>query len=289
VVIDVALVAKLLTEQHPDLAHHPLRSIAAGWDNALFRLGDEWAVRLPRRALAAPLILHEQRWLPELAKRLPLPVPTPVRCGGPGRVYPWSWSIVPWLRGQPAADSPLNAGEAPRFGAFLRALHQPAPGDAPANPVRGVPLSHRAAAVEERMERLAARTDCISPAIRDIWRQALAAPLDRPPTWLHGDLHPRNVLGENGRITGVIDWGDLTAGDNATDLAAIWMVFPDLEARTAACAAYGELSEATIRRAKGWALLFGVVFLDTGLIDNPGNAALGEQILRQLAQAEAQE
>jgi aminoglycoside phosphotransferase (APT) family kinase protein len=278
----VALVSELLRDQHPDLAHWPLTSVEAGWDNALFRLGDEWAVRLPRRAAAAPLIVHEQRWLPRLAEQLPLPVPTPVRIGTPGRGYPWSWSIVPWLPGQPADQAPPDTAQAPLFAAFLRALHGPAPADAPANPVRGVPLSRRAAAVEERLQRLAERTNCITPLIWDIWQQALDAPLDRSPTWLHGDLHPRNVLVEDGRVTGVIDWGDLTSGDATTDLASIWMLFAEPQARAAAWAAYGELSEATIRRAKGWAVLFGVMLLDTGLIDNPRNAAIGEQILRRL-------
>jgi aminoglycoside phosphotransferase (APT) family kinase protein len=130
------------------------------------------------------------------------------------------------------------------------------------------------------MRRLAGRTDLITPRIRQIWNEALDAPLDGAVTWLHGDLHPRNVLVEAGVITGIIDWGDITSGDCATDLASIWMLFTGPHARQDALSAYANQSEATVQRAKGWAVLFGVVMLDTGLSDNPRNAAIGERILR---------
>jgi aminoglycoside phosphotransferase (APT) family kinase protein len=282
--IDDALVAELIAEQHPDLAHLSLRAIDAGWDNALFRLGDQLAVRLPRRAIAAPLIIHEQTWLPRLAVQLPLPIPAPVRVGTPVCGYPWHWSVVPWLPGEAADQHAPDPAQARPFAAFLRSLHRPAPSDAPANSVRGGPLHERARFTEARMQRLSNSTSLITPQIRQIWHAALDAPLDAPPTWLHGDLHPRNVLVEHGTISGIIDWGDLTSGDTATDLAAIWMLFAEPHARQAALAAYGALSEATLRRARGWAVMFGVLLLDTGLIDNPRHAAIGEQTLCRLAE-----
>lgn len=282
VAIDSALVAGLLEAQYPDLARLPLRSVGEGWDNALFRVGDDLAVRLPRRAAASSLILHEQRWLPILAGRLTLPVPVPLRVGRPARGYPWSWSVVPWLPGVTADEEEPEASQAWPFAAFLRSLHQPAPADAPANPFRGVPLKNRAAGVEERMERLAVQTDLITPAIRQIWQEAVQVPLDLAPTWLHGDLHPRNVLVQDGRISGIIDWGDLTAGDPATDLASIWMLFENPEARRETLEAYGNLSQATLKRARGWAVLFGVMLLASGLMDHPRHAVIGERILRRV-------
>jgi aminoglycoside phosphotransferase (APT) family kinase protein len=284
-VVDTPLVAGLLADQHPDLADLPLQVVDAGWDNALFRLGDHLAVRLPRRMAAAPLVVHEQRWLPQLAPRLTLPVPVPCRIGVPARGYPWHWSVVPWLPGAPADHHEPDAAQAQSHAAFLRSLHTPAPDDAPANPVRGVPLQQRATPVEARLRRLASTTDLITPQIWQIWHVALHAPIDTPPAWLHGDLHPRNVLVENGTIAGIIDWGDMTAGDCATDLASIWMLFADQEARRQALAAYGNLSEATLRRARGWALLFGAVLLDSGLIDNPRNAAIGARTLQRVAES----
>jgi aminoglycoside phosphotransferase (APT) family kinase protein len=280
--IDDACVARLLAHQHPDLAHLPLREVGEGWDNALFRLGDDLAVRLPRRSAAAPLILHEQAWLPRLASRLSLPVPTPYRDGTPALGYPWHWSVVPWLPGMPADQHAIHSSETARFAAFLRSLHVAAPVGAPVNPFRGVPLGDRAVAIEERIHRVAARTSLITPQVRDIWQQALQSPIDVTPTWLHGDLHPRNVLVEDGVITGIIDWGDMTSGDCATDLASVWMLFDTSDARQQALTAYASCSRATLQRAMGWAVLFGVTFLDTGLIDNRRNAAIGEEILRRV-------
>ncbi len=282
--IDTALVYSLLKAQHPDLAHLPIHPVDAGWDNAMFRLGDQLSVRLPRRKAAATLIENEQTWLPLLADQLPIPVPTPYRLGKPAQGYPWRWSVLPWLAGVAADQEEPHAYQAKPFASFLQALHRPAPFNAPLNSVRGVPLSQRAASVEERMQRLETKTNLLSQKIKNTWNMALGAPIDVPARWLHGDLHPRNVLVENGAVAGIIDWGDLTSGDIATDLASIWMLFSDQNARQQAIAEYAHVSDATLQRAKGWAILFGVVLLDTGLIDNPRNAVMGAKILGRISE-----
>jgi aminoglycoside phosphotransferase (APT) family kinase protein len=274
------LITALLEDQHPDLAHLEPRLADEGWDNFMFRLGENLAVRLPRRAAMANLIHHEQTWLPGLAAQLQIRVPAPFRVGIPARGYPWHWSVVPWLPGQPADQNDPARNQATVWGKFLRSLHVPAPPAAPINPVRGVPLSQRAHAVEERMGRVSSRTHLITARIRQIWETGLKAPIDAPSTWLHADLHSRNVLVEHGTISGVIDWGDMTSGDCATDLASIWMLFAEPGAHDDVLAAYAQCSEATLQRARAWAVFFGVMLLDTGLKDNPRNAALGERILK---------
>lgn len=141
---------RLLEAQHLDLAALPLREFGSGWDNAIYRLGDALCVRLPRREVAAALVRNEQRWLPSLASRLPLPIPVPIRCGEPGADYPWPWSVCPFFAGETAAARPpqnLHA-LADTLGAFIVALHHEAPAEAPENPVRGVPLAVRTQAVE---------------------------------------------------------------------------------------------------------------------------------------------
>jgi aminoglycoside phosphotransferase (APT) family kinase protein len=173
-----------------------------------------------------------------------------------------------------------------RIASFLRSLHVPAPLNAPLNAFRGVPLQQRAASVEERMQRPKAKTNAIDREIENAWNRALNAPVDVEATWLHGDLHPRNMLVANGAIAGIIDWGDMTSGDIATDIAAIWMLFCDRNARQRAIAEYANASEATLQRAKGWAVFFGLVPRDTGLIDNPRNALIGEKILRRVSEDE---
>jgi aminoglycoside phosphotransferase (APT) family kinase protein len=282
--IDAALVYSLLEEQHPDLKHLPIHAVDAGWDNAMFRLGNQFSVRLPRRKAAATLIENEQTWLPLLADRLPIPVPTPCRLGKPTQNYPWRWSVLPWLIGIAADQQEPKANQAKRLASFMRSLHVPAPLNAPLNAVRGVPLYQRAASVEERMQRLETKTNLITQRIKNTWNEALSAPMDVQPTWLHGDLHARNVLVENGAIAGIVDWGDITSGDSATDLASIWMLFADRNAHQQALAEYANVSEATLQRAKGWAILFGVVLLDSGLIDNPRHAVMGARTLCRVSE-----
>ena len=276
--IDDHLVRRLLDAQHPDLAGLPLRFCGEGWDNVMYRLGDDLSVRLPRRQVVADLIGNEQRWLPVLAPELPLAIPAPVRVGAPSDDYPWSWSILPWLPGEPADLSPPGAGQGVVLADFLRALHRPAPSDAPRSDVRGVPLAGRARGVEERLSRLGTR---VGEPARASWADALAAPSDTTRTWAHGDLHGANVLVDDGALTGVIDWVDLNAGDGATDLAAVWMLLDDPAERRFALDRYRPDADG-LRRARGWAVLFGAMLLESGLDDNPRYASMGAAALSRL-------
>lgn len=279
VAVDPPLVRALLAEQRPDLADLPLAVLAEGWDNVLVTVGDDLIARLPRRAVAAALVAHEQRWLPELAPLLPLPVPVPVHVGTPTAAYPWPWSLVPRRPGRSALEvppaDPRAAAEA--LGAFLAALHRPAPDDAPPNPYRGVPLAERAATDEERLARLAGVVD--APALRAAWEEALAVPgWAGPPVWLHGDLHPGNLLVDGGRLSSVIDFGDITSGDPATDLAVAWGLLPP-DARPALRDAAGEAADdRTWARARGWALVLGLAYLAHSA-DAPAYGELGHRML----------
>jgi len=284
VLIDAEGVRALLAEQHPDLADLPIRLAASGWDNLMFRLGDRLSVRLPRRAVAARLLETEQRWLPELAGRLPLPIPAPVRIGRATAQFPWAWSVLPWLPGTPADLEPPSDDEGARWGEFLRALHVPVPAEAPRNPVRGGPLADRADAFATRIGRLEGKTDLVNDALLAVWDRALAAPIDAAPAWMHGDPHAQNVLVEAGAFSAVVDWGDMAAGDPATDLASIWMLLGSARARHRAFGAYGPCSAATLARARGWAVLFGVTLLDIGLSDTPRFIAMGERTLRRVVE-----
>ncbi|MGA0604014.1 aminoglycoside phosphotransferase family protein [Caulobacter sp. KR2-114] len=282
IAVDAALAGRLLAAQHPDLADRPIRFLASGWDNAIFRLGDDLLLRLPQRAVGARLIAHEQRWLPVLKDRLPLDIPAPVRIGEPGEGFPWPWSITPWLEGETADLAPPDDDQGEALAGFFRALHVPAPDAAPHNPLRGVPLAERAFVFDDRLRKLSGRTDLVTPAIHAIWADALAAPDDAAPTWIQGDPHPRNVLVRGGRLSAVIDWGDMARGDRASDLAAVWMLLPRARTRTRAVAALPEVSAATWRRARGWAVLYGLMLLDAGLADDPRMAAIGAWTLERL-------
>ncbi|BBC27192.1 aminoglycoside phosphotransferase family protein [Pseudanabaena sp. ABRG5-3] len=282
--IDIPLVYKLLKEQHPDLANLPIQSVDAGLDNAMFRLGDRLSVRLPRREIAAKLIENEQTWLPLIADRLPIPIPNSYRIGQPNQDYPYRWSVLPWLDGIPADQEEPDPNQAKILATFLRSLHIPAPPNAPENIFRGVPLTQRAAVIEERMQRLELQTELITSDIKQTWQMALNAPIDVEAKWIHGDLHSRNILVKNGAIAGIIDWGDMTSGDIATDLASIWMLFGDRDACQQAIATYANISEATLQRAKGWAIAFGVMLLDLGLTNDPRYTVMGKRALQRVAE-----
>jgi aminoglycoside phosphotransferase (APT) family kinase protein len=229
VVVDVARVRSLLATAAPRWAELPLREVARGWDNAVYRLGDDLAVRVPLRAVAAPLIDHEARWLPELAPRLPIATPVPVLVGEPAIGYPWRWAVVPWVDGQVLAEVPVadRTRYAAQLADVLVALHRPAPAAAPENRFRGVPLTERATTVDVDWSVLAARHPSVSVwALEEAWRRGLAAdPWPGPPLWLHGDPHPLNLVVAGDRLAGLIDFGDVTSGDPASDLATTWMTF----------------------------------------------------------------
>jgi aminoglycoside phosphotransferase (APT) family kinase protein len=282
VTVDVTLARLLLRTQHPEFADLPITPVGAGWDNALFRVGDRLALRLPRRRAAAPLVEHEHRWLPLLGPRLPLLVPVPVRRGAPQREYPWPWSLAPWFPGETADRAPPAEDQGEVLAAFFDALHTEAPEAAPRNRYRGVPLATRATVFAERVQRLAARGRPLGAPLLALWDEALAAPATAASTWLHGDPHPRNVLVVGGRLTAVLDWGDLARGDRAADLAAVWMLLPTRRSRERAIAAYGQASTATWRRARGWAVYFAVTHLVAGLVNDPPMCAISEATLTAL-------
>jgi aminoglycoside phosphotransferase (APT) family kinase protein len=208
-----------------------------------------------------------------------------VRIGRPGRGYPWRWSITPWLPGLSAAEIPVRADQAEMLGVFLKALHKPAPAEAPFNPHRSVTLADRAKTTDAALVRLGRmRPKLITPAVRRAWDEGLTAEVDMPLGWIHGDFHARNVLTDVGRLSGVIDWGDMARGDPATDFYGLWMLLPDRAARAAAFAAYGGVSEATLKRARGWAVTMGVVMVEAGMINDPGLAVMGERTLRAVSE-----
>jgi aminoglycoside phosphotransferase (APT) family kinase protein len=258
--ISKSLVQSLLEEQHPDLAPLDLRLVDGGWDNQQWRLGDELAVRMPRTPRAPELLRTEQRWLPVLAPRLPLPIPTPVRIGEPSEQFPRTWTITTWVAGEPADRAPITSqSDAEVLAGFLKALHQDAPADGPTSSSRGVSLKG-AGGFDEWISY--APVEQIGQ-LREIWVDAVAAPdWDRPPVWVHGDLHPANVVTSNGSLAGVIDFGDLSTGDPATDLAAAWVLLPE-GAATPFLTAYG-VDAPTIRRARGWAALRALMLLSIG-------------------------
>lgn len=285
------LIETLINEFYPELTGQPVEYHQAGWDNEIHRVGEHHAVRLPRREAAAKLVEHEHEWLPKLAGLLPLPIPTPTYAGKPAFGFPWPWSVVPWLPGIPLAHAPaFDAGTLmTQLASFLNALHVPAPASAPRNPFRGVPLVDKAEAVIEYIEVCAdefEKLDISTQQVKDLWIDLIDAPVfGAEPMWLHGDLHPLNILTRNGELSAVIDFGDVCSGDPATDIAVAWMVFdnePDRLAFRKLLTVDGHSVDVhTWRRAQAWALALALAYLAHSA-DEPTLRRIGATTLRNL-------
>lgn len=275
--VDEALVRRLLSTLSPAYDGLPLRRFAAtGSTNALFRLGDDLLVRVPRQPGGTETIQKEQRWLPYVAPHLPVLVPEIVAVGEPGFGYPEMWSVVRFLPGdQP--DVPTT-GEAPRHGlaadlaAVVTALGSlDLPPEAAVDPAlawyRGRPLATMDDAMQEYLRdsrpleghaELTVDLDDVAAA----WAEVLRMPeahREVAPRWYHGDLNAENLLVREGRLLAVLDFGGLSIGDPTIDLVVAWQLL-DRAARTTFREAVA-VDDVTWRVACGWVLVLSVMGL----------------------------
>lgn len=285
VIIDVRLVRRLIGSQFPQWADLPVRAIdRCGWDNRIFHLGDDMSVRVPSAACYAPQVEKEHRWLPVLAPRLPLLIPSPAAKGQPGEGLPWQWSVYEWLPGTAATHARIE--DLPRFardlGAFLSELHRI---DASAGPPagahnfqRGAPPSVYDGETRRAIEILGERID--GGLATKVWEKALQSRWSRPPVWVHGDVSGGNLLVRDGRLSAVIDFGGLGVGDPACDLTIAW-TFLTGDSRAAFRDSVA-LDEGTWARARGWALWKAlIVVAGTSGADAAGQS-LARSVLKEL-------
>ena len=281
-----SLVRRLLADQFPqwaDLTIDPLES--SGTDNAIYRLGEDMAVRLPRIPGGTGTIDKELRWLPKLAPLLPVAISQPLAKGSPGHRYPWHWSVHQWLDGESVnvermADS---VGLAQDLGGFVAALRRI---DAAEGPIagrdgsRGVPLARRDAATREAIVQLNGVVD--TRAVTAAWEASVRAPTwQRPGVWIHGDLLSGNVLVDGrGRLSAMIDFGCMVVGDPACDVMAAWTLF-EAEGREAFRSAIG-VDDATWARGRGWALSFALIALPYYMHTNPVFVRDARHVIREV-------
>lgn len=250
--IDEALVHKLIAHQFPQWANLPLTSVpSAGTDNALYRLGNNKLVRLPRIDWAVENVDKEFEWLPKIAPFLPVSIPTPLQKGNPTKDYPWPWSVYSWLEGNnPIVDHiPDPTSLTHDLVTFIQALHKI---NLPNGPIsnRGVPLEKQDIEAHKALKQLEGMIDV--PTVTVVWETALQAPKwSNPPVWVHGDLSPGNLLLQDGKLSAVIDFGILGIGDPACDLIIAWNLLPT-NMRNTFRSALG-VDDATWERGRGWA------------------------------------
>ncbi|MFN7165360.1 MAG: aminoglycoside phosphotransferase family protein [Hyphomonas sp.] len=276
------IAAGLILQQFPELAVKKVLPMAAvGTDNFIFRIGDDLCARFPKAAWAAGTARREVSALPRFAGA-PLAVPEVYGLGRAGAGYPNNWSVLTWLPGTPLEDSALEdpAFAARQLAGFLRHVREapvdPAFSPGPDNNGRGAPLATRTDAFNAALPQL---PDVNLDWAMRLWSQALRAGQAEEVCWLHGDVHPGNVLVEDGRVSGVIDWGLCGVGDGACDLLTAWAMF-DAAPRDVFRKAMGA-SDAEWLRGAGWALSMAVIYLPYAY-EHDLRSDMSERILKRL-------
>jgi len=281
--IDESIVRRLIAEQFPQWGELPIQRVpSAGTDNAMYRLGDTMAVRLPRIPGTAAQVEKEQQWLPRLAPFLPFAIPIPLAHGKPGAGYPLKWSVYQWLEGETIKPEQISdpVKLAVDVAQFIKALQQidtaggPLPGDH--NFGRGVPLAARDAQTRSAISQVRGMVDV--DTITAYWENALRTPVwSAPAVWIHGDLQFGNLLLRHGRLSAVIDFGGSGIGDPACDLQIAWNLF-NPEARTVFRDAL-QVDDDTWERGRGWALSAALIALPYYLHTNPTLAEMSRRTI----------
>jgi aminoglycoside phosphotransferase (APT) family kinase protein len=269
-VVDEGLARRLL-RQFPELEIESLRPFAEGWDYAIWLVNETWAFRFPRREICIPGI--EIEVLPSLAPLLPIPVPAAVFVGQPSEEFPWPFFGAPLLAGRELAEAALDedarVGVARSLGTFLRHLHDAAvPHALPIDQNRRSDMQIRVPIARDQLRELEeAGLWRRAPAVDEILNEAERLPPSEPTAVVHGDLHFRQLLVDEGaQVTGVIDWVDLGRSDAAIDLSLYWSYFPPA-ARDAFLDSYGSVTEEQLLRARVLALWLGAVLSRYGHVE----------------------
>ncbi|MBO9626799.1 MAG: aminoglycoside phosphotransferase family protein [Microbacterium sp.] len=287
--IDEDDVRRLVAEQFPQWRDEQvLRLAAPGTVNAIFRIGDDLAARFPLQAVdaaeAEATLVREQEAMAELAAHCPVPTPTGVAIGRPGRGYPMPWSVQTWVHGETATPDATghSVALATDLACLIRALR--------AADTRGRTFSGRGRggslrAADEWMDLCFRESEGLLPVpeLRALWVSLRDLPDAGPAVMTHGDLIPANLLLDGERLVGVLDGGGFGPADPALDLVAAWHLL-DADARDVL---RGNLvvDDVEWRRGAAWALQqsMGLVWYYRESL--PSMSALGRSTLARLLDA----
>ena len=276
--VDETLARRLIAEQFAPLPERSIVALSEGWDYAVFLVDDVWVFRFPRREVVVPGTEREVAVLPLL--EVPVAVPRPEHVGVPCEAYPWPFYGARYIPGEEAVglDDETRDRLALPLARFLRALHAHDL-DLPVDLQRRSDMSFR---VSRTRQAIAAIADMWQPPplVEEILREAEKLPPAEPTAVVHGDLHFRQVLVNEGELSGVIDWVDVCRADPGQDLQLVWSFLPP-SARAAFLAEYGPVSEESLLRARVLALNLSAILARYGrdeampAVESEALAALG--------------
>jgi aminoglycoside phosphotransferase (APT) family kinase protein len=223
------LACKLIAEQFPAFSHLLITDVEQqGHDNRTYRLGSDMLIRMPTAEHYALKVPKEQALLPQLAKRLSLSIPAPIKMGKPSADFPYSFSIYKWLPGKSINLLTLTEQEKEQLAfdlaQFLKELQAindvegPTPGQH--NWWRGDHVIVYDKGAREQIAELADLID--TKRSLALWHQACTTKWNKTPLWVHGDFAIGNMLMNDGKLSAVIDFGGAAVGDPACDLVIAW-------------------------------------------------------------------
>jgi aminoglycoside phosphotransferase (APT) family kinase protein len=282
---NIKIAENLISDQFPEWQNLPITPVKnSGWDNYSYRLGNDLLLRFPSHNAYISSVKKEQYWLPKLAKELTIQIPTPVATGRPNRDYPYPWSIYQWIPGEifdPSRTNSLNEF-ATDLALFLKSFEaidaKNGPQPSEENFYRGGDLSKYTEQTHQAINMLDNKID--TQKAYDIWDVAINNPCEQKPVWVHGDMSMGNILVKDGKLTAIIDFGQMCVGDPACDLVPYWTLFDSKQAELFKQTV--NLDTKTWQRARGWAL-WKFLIVEAGLTSwNKFEGANSKKILEKI-------
>lgn len=240
------LVHKLLEQQFPELMPIEFHCVGEGWDNKAYLVdheNEQYIFRFPRRKVAIELIERENKILSELQNILNVPIPNPIFMGLPTSFYPYVFHGYKKIKGISACHSHLSPEQRREsllpIASFLKKLHGIHEQEALALGAKSqifdrTLIDRISETLRERVNMIVERKLChisIEIVEQEI-EQAKKIVLSSNKCLIHGDLYCRHLLFDKGKLSGIIDWGDVGINSPAVDLSLIWSFYPKEDHQT---------------------------------------------------------